>query len=204
MATAVLDLDLASPLDVVPFPDRYDAAHVVVRFRGRPVGAAVLPAAVVRGGGPILLEALERAGGDPLRRARALEWIGWEPLRPLDRPAGPASICVPTRNRPDDLARCLAAIRRMPDDGQEVLVVDSASDGDASEKVARGFPGVRYFREERPGLDRARNRGLREARMPIVAFTDDDAMPEPFWLRALERAFDDRLVLAATGLTLPL
>jgi cellulose synthase/poly-beta-1,6-N-acetylglucosamine synthase-like glycosyltransferase len=36
-----------------------------------------------------------------------------------------------------------------------------------------------------------------------VAFTDDDALPDPGWLRALLRGFQHPLVLAVTGLTLP-
>jgi cellulose synthase/poly-beta-1,6-N-acetylglucosamine synthase-like glycosyltransferase len=37
-----------------------------------------------------------------------------------------------------------------------------------------------------------------------VAFNDDDAAPDPGWLRALTRHFDDPTVLCVTGLTMPL
>src|SRR6185369_2746622 len=37
----------------------------------------------------------------------------------------------------------------------------------------------------------------------IVAFTDDDAVPEPGWLANLLRNFADPRVKCATGLTLP-
>jgi len=204
MSSSALDFDLMSPLPAIDLSEKHARAFVVVRYLGRPVGAAWLPAADIRDGGESLRETLAEAGGRALRLARLEDRIGWRPVSPLDRPASPATVGVCTRDRPEDLRRCLEALRRMPDDGQEVLVVDSASSSDEVERVAKSVPGVRYLREERPGLDRARNRVLREARRPIVAFTDDDAAPEPLWLRALARNFEDRLVLAATGLVLPL
>jgi GT2 family glycosyltransferase len=60
-----------------------------------------------------------------------------------------------------------------------------------------------YRREPTPGLNRARNRGLRVARHEIVAFTDDDCEPDPGWAGALAAAFADGEVGAATGLVLP-
>ena len=48
---------------------------------------------------------------------------------------------------------------------------------------------MRYVREDRPGLSCARNRGLREARAGIVAFTDDDVRVDPLWVAALVRGF---------------
>jgi GT2 family glycosyltransferase len=110
---------------------------------------------------------------------------------------------VCTRDRADELARCLAAVSALPDDAQEVLVVDNAPSTDATRQVVERFPAVRYVREDRPGLDVARNRALREARGDVVAFTDDDALPDPGWLRGLARNFEDPLVLCATGLTMP-
>jgi glycosyltransferase involved in cell wall biosynthesis len=114
------------------------------------------------------------------------------------------TIAVCTRDRPDDLRRCLAAIRAMPNDGQEILVVDSASTGSATHEVVLGYAGVRYVREERAGANVARNRAMQEARGEVVAFCDDDAAPDPGWLRALAANFGAPRTLCVTGLTLPL
>jgi GT2 family glycosyltransferase len=94
-------------------------------------------------------------------------------------------------------------VSALPDDAQEVLVVDNAPTTDATRQVVERFPGIRYVREDRPGLDVARNRALREARGEVVAFTDDDALPDPGWLRGLARNFEDPLVFCVTGLTMP-
>jgi cellulose synthase/poly-beta-1,6-N-acetylglucosamine synthase-like glycosyltransferase len=44
---------------------------------------------------------------------------------------------------------------------------------------------------------------MREATTPVVAFTDDDAAPEPAWLGHLLRPFEDPRVFCTSGLTLP-
>lgn len=202
MPTAVLDLDLAQLPDELALPARYTQAHILFRWDGTPVGQALLP---VRDGlipGERLRQAVLDHAAGPMLEHGLHAYLQWEP----DPPAAmvPATVAVCTRDRPEDLARCLDALSRLPDDGQEVLVIDSASRSDETRLVAGAVAGVRYVREERPGLDVARNRALREARHGIVAFTDDDAMPDPGWLRALVGSFADRRVLCATGLTLPL
>jgi cellulose synthase/poly-beta-1,6-N-acetylglucosamine synthase-like glycosyltransferase len=84
------------------------------------------------------------------------------------------------------------------------LVIDNCPSTDATRRLVEDYSRVRYVREDRPGLNIARNRALHEAQGEIVAFTDDDAAPDPNWLRALLRNFADPLVLCATGLTMPL
>jgi glycosyltransferase involved in cell wall biosynthesis len=63
---------------------------------------------------------------------------------------------------------------------------------------------VRYLREQRPGLNRARSRGAREARGEIVLYTDDDVRPDPNWITAMLEPFSNPRVAAVTGLVMPL
>jgi glycosyltransferase involved in cell wall biosynthesis len=58
---------------------------------------------------------------------------------------------------------------------------------------------TRYVLEPRPGAARARNRGARAAHGEIVVFTDDDAAPEPGWLKALLPEFRDPEVALVAG-----
>ena len=110
---------------------------------------------------------------------------------------------VCTRDRPGELEDCLTALASLKYPSYEVLVVDNASIDERTAAVAARF-GVRYVRESRPGLDWARNRGIRESRYSIIAFIDDDARADPNWLSALARAFEDCQVDAVTGLVAPL
>jgi GT2 family glycosyltransferase len=132
------------------------------------------------------------------------EHLSWRPEN-AGAPVGRATVAVITRDRPEDLATCLTALLSMPDDGQEMVVVDNCPATDATrDLVARYGDRVRYVRETTPGASAARNRALREARHAIVAFSDDDAVPDSEWLRALTRNFSDRRVLCTTGLIMPL
>ena len=49
---------------------------------------------------------------------------------------------------------------------------------------------MRYVLERLQGIAHARNRGVREARGEILAFTDDDVLPEPDWIARVASAID--------------
>lgn len=91
------------------------------------------------------------------------------------------SVVVPTCGRPDLLARCLRALeaQSLPRQAYEVIVADDS--------------------RTRDGPAAARNRGWRRARAPIVAFTDDDTVPDRCWLQNALAYFDDASVDAVAG-----
>ena len=203
MATAVIDLELKRrPRGVLRVPGGYPRALLLLRWAGRPVGQLTLP---VEGGG---------IGEDRLESALA-EWAGWSFWATWLRdslwwddaeatgPPRAATVAICTRERPDDLARCLAAVSALPHEGLDVVVVDNRPATPRTQEVVERFPKVRYVRQDEGGLNAARNRAIREARHPLVAFTDDDAVVDRGWLAALLRNFEDPRVLCATGLTMP-
>jgi hypothetical protein len=113
-----------------------------------------------------------------------------------------ASVVICTRDRPDKLQRCLASLPQQTWQAREVIVVDNASTDSRTRDVAHAA-GAIYVREDRGGLDFARNTGAREATSPIVAYTNDDVLLHPQWLERLVAAFDAQAVAAVTGLVLP-
>lgn len=114
-----------------------------------------------------------------------------------------ASVVVATRYRIQLLGRCLAALSSLDHDDYEVIVVDNTA-GDAEvEQLARDA-GFRYVQEPQVGLSRARNTGAGAARGNIVAFLDDDAIPDPDWLTHHTRALEDTTLGATTGRVLPI
>jgi glycosyltransferase involved in cell wall biosynthesis len=202
MPTAILDVDLSRLPAELLVPPSYRAVSILIRLDGCPLGQVVLPVRDGRVLAPDLSNTLIEACGVGYwqARIRSMLPLSHDGLAPHAPPSCSIAIC--TRERPEDLTACLASVTNLPDQGQEILVIDNAPRTEATRKVVEEFPGVRYIREDRPGLDVARNRALREARHDVVAFTDDDARADREWLRALSRNFADPLVLCVTGLTL--
>ena len=199
MPAAVLDFELSDSIPNVGGLERYTSAFVVLRLGGIPVGHCWVPVNSCRLDFEQLRKCAETAV--PAFSHRWVErQLGRDMLPGRDLPSATVAIC--TRDRPNDLARALDAVAAAASN-RPVLVVDNCPSSSATLDVARAWPQVRYVREDTPGLDAARNRALREAATDVVAFTDDDATPEPAWLDALLRNFDHPLVAAVTGLTLP-
>ena len=113
------------------------------------------------------------------------------------------SIAVCTRERPRELARCLASLAEVSQHALEVLVIDNAPQSARTRELVRGFPDVQYICEPRRGLSAARNTALALASGDIVAFVDDDAVVHPHWLLRIRECFAEPKVMVATGLVLP-
>ncbi len=112
------------------------------------------------------------------------------------------SVVVPTRDRPHQLGRCLAALERQTASDFEVIVVDDGSANPAAvEEVVRDRPQVRLVRQAGAGPAAARNRGVRAARGTYICFTDDDCEPQPEWVERLAGSLSGGAA-AAAGVTL--
>ena len=125
------------------------------------------------------------------------------PLRDPPR----VSVVVTTRCRPELLRRCLHALLVQSFDAEafEIIVVDDGHDGQTRTLVeALGAhthaPALRYVRPAQGrGPAVARNAGWRAAWAPLIAFTDDDTIPAPDWLRGGERALAEDGRVSAVG-----
>ncbi len=108
------------------------------------------------------------------------------------------SVVVPTRNRPRELAACLAALARLdyPPDRLEVIVVDDGGDEAIALAPSGGLP-VTLCHQAHGGPARARNTGAEAAGGTFLAFTDDDCEPDPGWLRAAEGVLGSGAAAAA-------
>jgi GT2 family glycosyltransferase len=96
------------------------------------------------------------------------------------------SVVVPTHDRPAGLADVLDGLRAQTARGRALrgVVVDDGST--PPQAPAAGGLALRTLRHDGArGPAAARNTGWRAARAALVAFTDDDCVPEPGWLEAL-------------------
>ncbi|HEX5146152.1 MAG TPA: glycosyltransferase, partial [Conexibacter sp.] len=181
--------------------------HALVLNAGRPVAR-------------VELASPGRLSGNALASAAILRWADWEATRdalverlrermglqeePAQERAGvvDCSVIVCTHRRPGDLRRLLAGLARLDPAPREVVVVDNDPGGQDCEAAARAA-GARYVREDRRGLDNARNAGVATARAPVVAFIDDDCVPSPGWLRRLPVELANPAVVGVTGPAFP-
>ena len=203
MPTAILDLDLDNLPSEITGLSAYSKAFILIRFKGKPMGQITVP--VFDGCLKIerIYQNMLQAVRFTLNYAWLYDYLDWDERAKIDFTPPKATIAICTRDRPEDLRRCLNALMQLPDDGQEILVIDNCSSTDETKKLVESYGAVRYIFESRPGLDIARNRALMEAQHEVVAFTDDDATPDPYWLRALVRNFSNPLVMCVTGMTMP-
>jgi GT2 family glycosyltransferase len=109
------------------------------------------------------------------------------------------SVVIPTFQKADRLEPLVVALAAQTLDlsSFEVVIVDDCStDGtaDTLERLIEASPlNLRRLRTERNsgGPAKPRNLGWRLTSAPIVAFLDDDCIPEPGWLEAALAAMDD-------------
>jgi glycosyltransferase involved in cell wall biosynthesis len=109
-----------------------------------------------------------------------------------------ATVVICTVNRAAPLERCLAAVAALDHRDYEILVIDNGTMPESSREIASRF-GAKHVHEPAMGVNRARNRGLREATGDVVAFIDDDATADRHWLSRLLRPYENDRVGAATG-----
>ena len=107
------------------------------------------------------------------------------------------AVVVPTNRPATVVARCLEAVLAQDGPPLEVAIVDDGSpDPNGLARLAR--PAVSVLRGP-GGVSAARNAGVAATSAPVVAFTDDDCLPEPGWTAALLEALDGRDGVVAVG-----
>jgi GT2 family glycosyltransferase len=97
------------------------------------------------------------------------------------------SVVVCSYNGARTIRDTLGALARLDYPDFEVIVVNDGST-DATPAIAAGY-GARLISTHNRGLSAARNTGWQAATGEIVAYIDDDAYPDPHWLRYLAYAF---------------
>jgi GT2 family glycosyltransferase len=111
-------------------------------------------------------------------------------IAPADAPR--IAVVIPTRNRPEDIRRCLASLAAVRYPDWEVIVVDQSTDGQTAtftRAMMGQVPGLAYHHMKQSGVSRARNEGARRTSGPLIVFLDDDCTVQPDWLERVVAAF---------------
>lgn len=116
------------------------------------------------------------------------------------------SVVVCTLNRPKSLKRLLTSFRYavIPDHlSCEFIVVDNNSDDAtrvAFDELQKQYElRLRCVFEPKMGISHARNKGIKEARGEIIAFTDDDVIVDKYWIQNVGEAFREHTDVACIG-----
>lgn len=107
------------------------------------------------------------------------------------------SLIVCTLGRPQQISSLLDSVLNQTRPPDEIIIVDASADDETKDVVTRiqndtADQSLRYFRvaERDRGLTRQRNYGIQRANGNIVAFLDDDTIPEPDYFAELVACFD--------------
>jgi GT2 family glycosyltransferase len=214
----VTDIELDQPLRDIEGLEGYGLLQGLVRLHHVPLGyvkvavvdgrcaaAAVRQAILDRCQWPLIQHLLaDSLAMSVVDKADGHSWLN-PPHHAYMGPWPLVTVAVCTRDRTPLLTDCLASLTTLAYPALDLLVIDNAPATAATATLVRThFPIVRYVHEPRPGLNWARNRAIAEAHGELIAFTDDDARPDPRWIQALVQAFATSPdVMAVTGLVVP-
>jgi glycosyltransferase involved in cell wall biosynthesis len=209
MRYAIFDIELTRPLPDLPLCPGDAGAAILVRRKDIPV-AFWMEVANPTG----------RLSADVIVHRIAVEagvQIVGEAIREELATASPSvtlpsmTIAICTRDRTASVERLLVVLHplvgKLPAASGpcEILIVDNVPSDDRTHELAGRWSGVRYVREPRLGLNFARNRAVREARGELLAFLDDDVIPDRHWLDGLSDAWTaNRDAALFTGQVLPM
>jgi glycogen synthase len=110
------------------------------------------------------------------------------------------SVIICTLDRADALNATLECLRHQNHDDFEVIVVNGPSTDHTLDVLEPWRDRIRYRENPDRNLSKSRNIGIRASVGELLAFIDDDALPEPEWLNQAIPAFDDPEVAGAGGI----
>jgi glycosyltransferase involved in cell wall biosynthesis len=209
MSYRIIEIDLSEPPRSFTLNAQQDGFALIARWKGRLAGFHMAGAAA---GATIsteqLLELCSKQFG---RRLLALEVEAALAHRWLDGHRAPApslSVAICTKDRAQRLARLLTSLQAVTATSRfrstEILVIDNASNDNATRDTVARFPAVRYVFEPRAGLDFARNAAVHNANGELLAFLDDDVVVDRDWLQGLFAAWESCPDAGGfTGLVMP-
>lgn len=112
-----------------------------------------------------------------------------------------ASVIIVSRGRPEYLRRALVGVGQLWYGSFEIVVVADPKGCGVVREMGLGSR-VKLVPFDQANISEARNHGIAAAAGEILAFIDDDAVPEPGWLTALVAPFQDPEIVQVGGLVL--
>jgi glycosyltransferase involved in cell wall biosynthesis len=115
------------------------------------------------------------------------------------------SVVIPTYNRPSLLKNCISSLcdQTLGIELYEIIIVSDGPDKESKKVVlefAEKHNNIIYLSlPEKKGPAAARNLGWQNAKGVLIAFTDDDCLPDALWLDAIWKHYKNEPEVAFTG-----
>lgn len=212
----VIDIELSRPLEPILQLGSYSHVQGLIRFHGVPLGYVQIPVSHGTCAASTIAQAIFPQYSWVLsqeliqHRLAQPELQTWNIAELLDLPPAPLpplpSITIAfCPNQTADLKPCLDALQQLNYPGLEVLFVESHPQTDQlREWVNQHYSQIQYWATTQPGLNAARNLAIEKAQGEIIAFTDERAIVDAAWIKALGTAFAEHpSLMAVTGLVVP-
>jgi glycosyltransferase involved in cell wall biosynthesis len=113
------------------------------------------------------------------------------------------SVVVCTKDRPEQLEKCLKSLDAQNFFTFEVIVVDSGDIDKTKDIASKLTAKITVLSEPRKGLSIARNTGIDNAKGEIISFTDDDCEVDKNWLSEIKTAMEKYGLDAVIGQIVP-
>ena len=116
------------------------------------------------------------------------------------------SVVIPTFERPDDLRRCLNALKPVnqpQSPAYETIVTDDSRSDSSRVLVEKEFPEVIWERGKKNGPGGNRNAGASKVSGEWIVFIDDDCIAQKGYLQAYLKAIEEPQGGSFRGLYLP-
>ena len=111
-------------------------------------------------------------------------------------------VLIATYRRPNDLLRCLSALKRQTLPADDILLVvreeDTETKSNLDDSASEALP-IRVITVSTPGSVAARNAGLDACKTDILAIIDDDTSPHVDWLSRVMESFKNDPALGGLG-----
>lgn len=110
------------------------------------------------------------------------------------------SVIIPTYNRKQAVLNTAKRLLKQdyPKQKYEIIIVDDGST-DGTYEMLKKIKKIRVFRQKNKGPAAARNAGIKEAKYEIIAFTDDDCLPQKSWLKKIAGYYEKSPDLSGVG-----
>ncbi len=111
------------------------------------------------------------------------------------------SIVIPTKNRLNDLRRCLESLIPQLSSEDEIIVIDNGSSDGTSDYLrllSENLKNIKYIHDPTPNLSHLFNLGWRNAKNELIGFLNDDTEPSKYWVNDVKKWFrtlDDASVI---------